>query len=128
MTQVRALSPSRAADFMQCPLMYRFRVVDRIPTAPSPAAARGTLVHAVLERLFDLPAEQRTVAAAVALVRPQWARLVEEQAELAGDVVPVAIALERSGAAAVVVIGPDGEPAGCVYARDVVALTQGTPA
>ena len=84
MTQVRALSPSRAADFMQCPLMYRFRVVDRIPTAPSPAAARGTLVHAVLERLFDLPAEQRTVAAAVALVRPQWARLVEEQAELAG--------------------------------------------
>lgn len=50
------------------------------------------------------------------------------QADPAGDVVPVAIALERSGAAAVVVIGPDGEPAGCVYARDVVALTQGTPA
>jgi Zn-dependent protease len=50
------------------------------------------------------------------------------QADPAGDVVPVAIALERSGAAAVVVIGPDGEPAGCVYARDVVALTQGTRA
>src|SRR3954454_754325 len=50
-----ALSPSRAADFMQCPLLYRFRVVDRLPEAPSPAAVRGTVVHAVLERLFDLP-------------------------------------------------------------------------
>ena len=40
---------------MQCPLLYRFRVVDRLPEAPSPAAVRGTVVHAVLERLFDLP-------------------------------------------------------------------------
>ncbi len=50
-----SLSPSRAADFMTCPLLYRFRVVDRLPEPPSPAAARGTLVHAVLERLFDEP-------------------------------------------------------------------------
>ena len=41
---------------MTCPLLYRFRVIDRLPEAPSPAAARGTLVHAVLERLFDEPA------------------------------------------------------------------------
>ena len=52
----RSLSPSRAADFMTCPLLYRFRVIDRLPEQPSPAAARGTLVHAVLERLFDAPA------------------------------------------------------------------------
>ena len=38
---------------MTCPLLYRFRVIDRLPEPPSPAAARGTLVHAVLERLFD---------------------------------------------------------------------------
>jgi putative RecB family exonuclease len=37
-----ALSPSRAADFLQCPLLYRFRVVDRLAEAPSPAAVRGT--------------------------------------------------------------------------------------
>jgi putative RecB family exonuclease len=67
-----ALSPSRAADFMQCPLLYRFRVVDRLPEPPSPAAVRGTVVHAVLERLFDLPAAERTVAAARALLGPQW--------------------------------------------------------
>ncbi|WP_199815751.1 PD-(D/E)XK nuclease family protein, partial [Streptomyces scabiei] len=34
---------------MQCPLLYRFRVIDRLPEKPSEAATRGTLVHAVLE-------------------------------------------------------------------------------
>src|SRR6185437_2099379 len=29
-----ALSPSRASDFMTCPLLYRFRVIDRIPEPP----------------------------------------------------------------------------------------------
>jgi putative RecB family exonuclease len=78
-----ALSPSRAADFMQCPLLYRFRVVDRIPERPSPVAVRGTVVHAALERLFDLPAGQRTLPAAVQLLGPQWERIREENPELA---------------------------------------------
>src|SRR5215218_9380006 len=73
-----ALSPSRAADFMQCPLLYRFRVVDRVPERPSPAAVRGTVVHAVLERLFDLPAAERTLEAARALVPSQWQRVRDE--------------------------------------------------
>jgi len=77
------LSPSRASDFIQCPLLYRFRVIDRLPSPPSAAAARGTLVHSVLERLFDLPAAQRTPDAAAALVAPQWQRLVETDPELA---------------------------------------------
>jgi putative RecB family exonuclease len=78
-----ALSPSRAADFMQCPLLYRFRVVDRLPETPSPAAVRGTVVHAVLERLFDLPAGRRTPAAAVELLAPEWKRIRTERPELA---------------------------------------------
>jgi putative RecB family exonuclease len=73
-----SLSPSRAADFMACPLVYRFRVIDRLPEAPSAAAARGTLVHAVLERLFDEPADARTPAAARTLLPGQWDRLVAE--------------------------------------------------
>jgi putative RecB family exonuclease len=68
---------------MQCPLLYRFRVVDRLPEAPSPAAVRGTVVHAVLERLFDLPAQQRTPAAAQELLVPQWHRVRETRPELA---------------------------------------------
>lgn len=77
-----SLSPSRAADFKTCPLLYRFRAVDRIPELPTPDQVRGTLVHAVLERLFDLPAAQRTRTGAAALVAPQWERLCEERPEL----------------------------------------------
>ncbi len=80
---VAALSPSRAADFMQCPLLYRFRVIDKLPQAPSAAAARGTLVHQVLERLFDLPADGRTIEAAAAMVEPQWRALLEDEPDLA---------------------------------------------
>ena len=79
---------------MQCPLLYRFRVVDRIPEAPSPAAARGTVVHAVLERLFDLPASGRTLEAARELLAPQWERVRQESPRLAelfdGDAAAVA--------------------------------------
>ncbi len=78
-----ALSPSRAADFMRCPLLYRFRVVDRLPETPSPTAVRGTVVHSVLEHLFDLPAADRTLEAARALLRPQWDALVEAEPEVA---------------------------------------------
>jgi putative RecB family exonuclease len=80
----RSLSPSRAGDFLTCPLLYRYRVIDRLPEPPSPAAARGTLVHAVLERLFDEPAPGRTPPAAQALLVPQWERLIAEEPELAG--------------------------------------------
>ncbi|MEO6020286.1 MAG: PD-(D/E)XK nuclease family protein [Knoellia sp.] len=78
-----ALSPSRAADFKQCPLLFRFRTIDKLDGPPSPAAARGTLVHEVLEHLFELPAAERTPEAALALLQPRWASLVEERPELA---------------------------------------------
>ncbi|WP_144127484.1 RecB family exonuclease [Catellatospora sichuanensis] len=78
-----SLSPSRAADFKTCPLLYRFRSIDRIPEQPTPEQVRGTLVHAVLEKLFDSPAAQRTRPVADEMVTPQWERLVEEQPELA---------------------------------------------
>ena len=77
-----SLSPSRAADFKTCPLLFRFRTVDRLPETPSQDQVRGTLVHAVLERLFDLPAADRTPDPAAELVAPQWARLVEDEPSL----------------------------------------------
>ncbi|MFR9722980.1 RecB family exonuclease [Streptomyces sp. MS19] len=77
-----SLSPSRAADFMQCPLLYRFRVIDRLPEAPSAAATRGTVVHAVLERVFDAPAGERVVPRARALVAREWERLLARRPEL----------------------------------------------
>jgi putative RecB family exonuclease len=80
----RSLSPSRALDFQSCPLLYRFRVIDRLPEPPSPAAVRGTLVHSVLEALYDLPAERRTLDEAIDLVAPQWAQLTAERPEVVG--------------------------------------------
>ncbi|MFD4138473.1 MULTISPECIES: RecB family exonuclease [unclassified Streptomyces] len=67
---------------MQCPLLYRFRVIDRLPEKPSEAATRGTLVHAVLERLFDDPAVERTAPRAKAMIPGQWNRLLESKPEL----------------------------------------------
>ncbi len=80
---VGALSPSRAGDFVTCPLLYRFRTVDRLPEPPSPDAARGTLVHKVLEDLFDLPAAERTPQRAAAMLAPSWEALVEAEPGLA---------------------------------------------
>ncbi len=80
---VGSLSPSRAGDFRTCPLLYRFRTVDRLPEEPSPDAVRGTVVHKVLEDLFDLPAASRTVEQAAALLQPAWEQLLEEDPSLA---------------------------------------------
>jgi putative RecB family exonuclease len=80
---LRVLSPSRASDFLTCPLRYRFRVIDRIPEQPSRDAVRGTVVHAVLERLYDLPADGRTIEQAVSLLQPRWQALVEAEPDLA---------------------------------------------
>jgi putative RecB family exonuclease len=83
-----ALSPSRAGDFMTCPLMYRYRTIDRLPEAPSPDAARGTLVHKVLEDLFDLPAPERTPERAADMLAPAWDAILEVEpalAEMFGD-------------------------------------------
>jgi len=77
-----SLSPSRAADFMRCPLLYRLRVIDRLPEKPSQAATRGTVVHAVLERLFDAPAADRTADRARSMVAGEWERLRQARPEL----------------------------------------------
>ena len=78
-----SLSPSRAGDFMTCPLLYRFRTIDRLPEPFSPDAVRGTVVHKVLEDLFDLPAAERTPSAAAALVQPAWEAMLAEEPEVA---------------------------------------------
>ena len=83
-TEVRrrpALSPSRASDFKQCPLLYRFRAVDRLPEVPTKAQLRGTLVHSVLERLFALPAAERVPAEARELLGPAWTELSADRPE-----------------------------------------------
>ncbi len=78
-----SLSPSRAGDFMTCPLLYRFRTIDRLPEPFSADAVRGTLIHKVLEDLFDLAAADRTPHRARDLLVPTWEQLLETEPELA---------------------------------------------
>jgi putative RecB family exonuclease len=77
-----ALSPSRASDFKQCPLLYRFRAIDRLPEPTSAAQLRGSVVHAALEQLYTLPAPQRLPPTAMDLVDRAWQRVITEQPEL----------------------------------------------
>jgi putative RecB family exonuclease len=78
-----SLSPSRASDFMTCPLLFRYRTVDRLPEPSSPDAVRGTVVHKVLEDLFDLPARDRTPARAADLLVPAWEAILEADPDIA---------------------------------------------
>ena len=78
-TVLGSLSPSRASDFKTCPLLYRFRTIDRLPEPPSPDAVRGTLVHKVLEDLFDLPRAERTPERAAGMVEAAWEHVIAEE-------------------------------------------------
>ncbi len=70
-----ALSASSSREYLQCPLKYRYSQVDRIPQPPTVATIRGTLVHAVLENLFDLAPSERSWDAANSLLEPAWQKL-----------------------------------------------------
>lgn len=69
------LSPSRISDFNSCPLKFRYRNIDRFPERPGAEAFRGTVVHKVLEDLFDLPRERRTQQEALGSLRSAFDRL-----------------------------------------------------
>jgi len=81
-TQIR-LSPSRVNDFSNCPLLYKYRVIDKIPEALSLDAERGTLVHTVLHDLFESPAKLRTIETALQLLPSRWQAQLELKPELA---------------------------------------------
>jgi len=76
------LSPSRVNDFNNCPQLYKYRVVDQLPEAISLDAERGTLVHAVLHDLFEFPAAERTMTAALGILPKNWQTQLEEKPEL----------------------------------------------
>ncbi len=83
LTRLNSLSPSRASDFMSCPLLYRFRVIDKLPEQPSIDAVRGSVVHKVLEDLFDLPALDRTHERANILLPGVWDDIAAASPEVA---------------------------------------------
>jgi len=72
----RTLSPSKVSTFTDCPLAFRFSIIDRLPEPPSAPAIKGTLVHAALESLFwRYPAGARSRPAALGELTSAWSRL-----------------------------------------------------
>ena len=69
---LKSLSPSRASDFKRCPQLFKFSAIDRIKTPPTVYQARGTTAHLALERLFGLPAAERTPERLYDLFREAW--------------------------------------------------------
>ena len=82
MSQPLRLSPSAVSEYQNCPLLYRYRKIDKLPEPPSLDAERGTLVHTVLHDLFDSHAGERTSEKAVSLLPSRWRAQIENKPEL----------------------------------------------
>lgn len=81
---LETLSPSRASDFKTCPQLFKFRAIDRLPEPTTVYQARGTTAHLALERLYDLPQEERDPEKLFDLFRQAWTecRLEDEYGNL----------------------------------------------
>lgn len=82
MNAVTRLSPSKINAFRDCPQNFAFRYVERLDEPEDVFMLRGTLVHAVLERLFDVAPVQRTRPTALVLLHHLWERMVDDDPEL----------------------------------------------
>jgi putative RecB family exonuclease len=90
----RTLTPTKVAAFTNCPLAFRFTVIERRPEPPSPHAVKGTLVHAALEGLFwNHEPHDRSPEAARHELAQAWS-------DLATDPEFVALTLDAAAAAA----------------------------
>lgn len=88
-TKPLTLSPSRAKDFRQCQLLYKYKVIDKLPSPPSIEAVRGTHVHAILEAMFYLPAPERTLEKAQAMLWSKFDEVLKSNPSYEQDVAEI---------------------------------------
>jgi putative RecB family exonuclease len=74
----RALSPSRLLDFQACPRKYEYSAVRKIKQPATYATTKGRFAHAILERLFLLPKEERTIERARSFVEESLALVITD--------------------------------------------------
>ena len=82
MNEIR-LSPSRMADFENCPQLYKFRAIDQLPEEISLDAERGTLIHSILESLHGAARQLRNLEHAKSIVPEIWLEQKNAKPELA---------------------------------------------
>lgn len=73
------LSPSAVSEYENCPQLYKYRKIDKLPEPPSLDAERGTLVHTILQDLFEFPSQERTPQTAIDLLPSRWAAQLENK-------------------------------------------------
>jgi putative RecB family exonuclease len=71
------LSPSAVSEYENCPQLYKYRKIDKLPEPPSLDAERGTLIHTILQDLFEFPSQERTPQTAIDLLPSRWAAQIE---------------------------------------------------
>jgi len=73
----KPMSPSRLKDYMQCPKLFYYKSVLNLPSPPSFATVKGNLAHLVFEHIFNLPRQERTPKAALAMVEPAYTLMTD---------------------------------------------------
>lgn len=76
---LETLSPSRASDYKTCPQLFKFKAIDKLEAPATVYQARGTTAHLALQRLFDLPAGERTPPRLFDLFRAAWTELRQSE-------------------------------------------------
>lgn len=75
------LSPSSIETWHQCPLKFKYTRIDMLNDPAGPEAVLGSFVHEVLEHLYWLPQEDRTLVTAKTLARNLWDQNWRSEAE-----------------------------------------------
>ena len=75
----KTMSPSKVSSFTDCPLAFRFAIIDRLPEVPTPHTVKGTLVHSALERLiWHHEPGDRSLAVALSELERAWDALQDD--------------------------------------------------
>lgn len=66
------LSPSSISTFQQCPLRFKFNKIDGLTEPPTQHTLLGNFVHEILESVYLMPAESRTLESARIIAKEKW--------------------------------------------------------
>ncbi len=75
------LSPSSINTFQQCPLKFKYSKIDNLSEPPTVHTLLGNFVHDILEALYKVPGEERSLPVARTLAREFWSDTYEVQAK-----------------------------------------------
>jgi putative RecB family exonuclease len=66
------LSPSSISTWLQCPLRFKLGRIDRIPEASTEAQILGSYTHEILEHLYLMEPQDRSIEASRFLAKKLW--------------------------------------------------------